>query len=483
MDKQSSHLGRREFLAAAATSGVGLALEPAAGQEAAAQLPGHSGRLRVALVGTGVRGSRNWGKDLKSNYSDVLEYVGLCDINRKRMAVARDFMGVDCPMFADTEFDEMIRKTSPHCVIITTIDSYHAKYICRALELGVDVISEKPMATDEKMVQEVLDTQRRTGRKLIIAENYRYSPDAETIKKIIDSEEIGIITSVDYNVYLDTNHGASYFRRWHGFKQYNGSILNSEGCHFLDLVQWWLGAEPAEVQAFGALRFYGYNSEYRSERCMHCPHQGKCEFFWDITKEKFYMDFYVERRVGRRLYSRWLRLPAGHQRLGYHDLECALPHRRPDELFAQRLYALRGISNWLQWHQGPAGGARLPCAALGSGRDGGNPHHPAVQTIQDPGGGEEHRRRPLGLRREVAPVDFPRPGAGPAASENHVAGSRLRVPVAHCRPPEHRTAAPGFPRRDRQDLSNYHLNWTAAGSNLALCLAAKVNSVERGNEG
>ena len=222
MDKQSSHLGRREFLAAAATTGVGLALEPAAGQEAAAKPKGNSGRLRVALVGTGGRGSTSWGKNLQSNYGDVLEFVGLCDINRKRMAVARDYIGVECPMFVDTEFDEMIRKTSPDRVIVTTVDSFHPKYICRAMELGVDVISEKPMATDEKMVQEVLDTQRRTGRQLIIAENYRYSPDNEAIKKIIDSEEIGIITSVDYNVYLNTDHGASYFRRWHGFKQFNG---------------------------------------------------------------------------------------------------------------------------------------------------------------------------------------------------------------------------------------------------------------------
>jgi predicted dehydrogenase len=294
MDKPSSHLGRREFLAAAATSGVGLALEPAAGQEAAAKPKGKSGRLRVVLVGTGGRGSTAWGKNLQSNYGDVVEFVGLCDINRKRMAVARDYIGVDCPMFMDTQFDEMIRKTSPDRVIVTTVDSFHPKYICRAMELGVDVISEKPMATDEKMVQQVLDTERRTGRKLIIAENYRYSPDAEAIKKIIDSEEIGIITSVDYNVYLNTDHGASYFRRWHGFKQFNGSVLDSEGCHFLDLVQWLLGAEPAEVQAFGALRRYGYNGEYRSERCMNCPHQGKCEFFWDITKDKFAMDFYVK---------------------------------------------------------------------------------------------------------------------------------------------------------------------------------------------
>ena len=138
-------------------------------------------------MGTGDRGSTNWGKILQSSYGDVLEFVGLCDINRKRMAVARDYIGVNCPMFMATEFDEMIRKTSPDRVIVTTIDSFHAKYICRALELGVNVISEKPMATDEKMVQEVLDMQRRTGRELIITENYRYTPDAEAIKKIIDS--------------------------------------------------------------------------------------------------------------------------------------------------------------------------------------------------------------------------------------------------------------------------------------------------------
>jgi hypothetical protein len=122
MEKPATHFGRREFLTAAATSGVGLAM-PAAGQQAAPNLKPHSGRRRVVLVGTGVRGSTNWGRNLVKNYSDVLEFVGLCDINRKRLAVARDYIGVDCPLFADTEFDEMIRKTSPDVVIVTTVPS------------------------------------------------------------------------------------------------------------------------------------------------------------------------------------------------------------------------------------------------------------------------------------------------------------------------------------------------------------------------
>lgn len=54
IDKQASHLGRREFLTAAAT-GVGLA-PPASAQEAAAK-PKGSGKFRVVLVGTGGRGN------------------------------------------------------------------------------------------------------------------------------------------------------------------------------------------------------------------------------------------------------------------------------------------------------------------------------------------------------------------------------------------------------------------------------------------
>jgi predicted dehydrogenase len=224
----------------------------------------------------------------------VVEFVGLCDINRKRMAFARNHIGLDCPMFSDKEFDEMIRKTSPDRVIVTTIECFHAKYICRAMELGLDVISEKPMASDEEMIQDIADMMKRTGRKLTVTHNYRFGPDAERIKKIIESEEIGTITSVDFNYYLDTDHGTSYFRRWHGFKQLNGSLLVHKSSHHFDLANWWLGAEPAEVQAFGSLRRFGYNGAFRSPRCMGCPHKDQCEWYFDITKNDFLMNLYVK---------------------------------------------------------------------------------------------------------------------------------------------------------------------------------------------
>ena len=188
----------------------------------------------------------------------------------------------------------MLQKTSPDRVIVTTPDYVHADYIRRAMERGLDAICEKPMATDETMIQDILDTVRRTGRKLSLTHNYRYGPDAELIKKALETGEIGTITSVDFNYFLDTDHGASYFRRWHGFKQSNGSLLVHKSSHHFDLAQWWLAAEPAEVHAFGALRRYGFNGPFRSERCMTCPHKEKCEWFWDITKDQMAMDLYVK---------------------------------------------------------------------------------------------------------------------------------------------------------------------------------------------
>jgi len=210
------------------------------------------------------------------------------------MAFARDYIGLDCPMFHAKQFDEMIEKTSPDRVIVTTVDCFHSQYICRAMEKGLDVICEKPLATDEKMIEDIMSTIRRTGRKLTLTHNYRFGPDAEAIKKVLESGEIGHVTSVDFNYYLDTDHGASYFRRWHGFKQNNGSLLVHKSSHHFDLANWWLGAEPVEVRAFGALRRYGHNSDYRSARCMGCPHKDKCEFFYDITKSEFMMNLYVK---------------------------------------------------------------------------------------------------------------------------------------------------------------------------------------------
>lgn len=295
--EDSQSMSRRAFLGrstqVAAGVGVAGALTSAAPREAHALWPRAAARRRVALVGTGIRGSQMWGRDLVKPYADYVEMVGLCDINPKRMAAARQIIGVDAPMYLARDFDRMIQETRPELVIVTTTDCFHADYIVRAMELGCDVLSEKPVATEAEQCQAILDAEARTGKRLLVGFNARHGRSAEEIKKVIRSGALGRIVSAEYQEYLDVDHGASYFRRWHGRARYSGTLLVHKASHHFDQMNWWLDADPVEVHAFGRVAVYGRNGEFRGRQCRGCEFRDRCDFYWDITKEPLMMQLYA----------------------------------------------------------------------------------------------------------------------------------------------------------------------------------------------
>lgn len=280
-------LNRRDFVKSAGTAVAAASLLGSPLVHAAS-----SARRRYAIIGTGDRATGTWGRDLVERYADVIEFVGLCDSNYKRAAAAKGLIGVDCPTF--TNFEEMIQKTRPDLLMVTTVDAYHSQYIVKALDRGIDVITEKPMVIDEKQCQAVLDAEKRNRRKIVVTFNYRYSPKHQKVKEILQSGEIGRVISVDFNWYLDVFHGADYFRRWHRLKNRGGSLLVHKATHHFDLMNWWLDADPHEVVAHGGLEVYGKNGAFRSTHCRVCPHKEKCRFYYNITTSEKRMKLYAE---------------------------------------------------------------------------------------------------------------------------------------------------------------------------------------------
>ena len=283
--RKANGVDRREFVKASGTAAAGALL---AGSITAKPLQ----RKRYAIVGTGHRATGMWGKDLAERYKNEVEFVGLCDKNPLRVEAGRKLIGVECPTF--TNFDEMIDKTKPELVMVTTVDSSHHIFIKRALEKGVNVITEKPMVTEARDCQSVLDAEKKHGRNIIVTFNYRYSPKHEKIKQLIRDGEIGKVTSVDFSWYLDTRHGADYFRRWHRLKSGGGSLWVHKSTHHFDLINWWLDADPVEVTAYGALNVYGKNGAFRYTNCRPCPHKSQCQFYWDVTKDARLTKLYSE---------------------------------------------------------------------------------------------------------------------------------------------------------------------------------------------
>ena len=272
-------ISRRHFLAATgAITGAAL-LNPLSEVAAkAVENPNVAGKkLRLAIVGTGGRGTSMWGYDLMKSYPDYIEFVGLCDKNEGRVETGKKIIGASCPTY--TDFEKMMKGTRPDVLIVTTMDSTHHHFIIRGMELGADIITEKPMTTDEKKIQAILDAEKRTGKNCRVTFNYRYSPHRAKIWELLRAGEIGDITSVDFHWYLDTSHGADYFRRWHRLVECSGSLWVHKASHHFDLLNWWIDS--------------GKNGTFRAENCRTCPHTSKCKFYYDITRNQNYMDLYV----------------------------------------------------------------------------------------------------------------------------------------------------------------------------------------------
>ncbi len=226
-------------------------------------------KKRYVQVGVGGRARFFYHAIAAGDFKDTSELVGFCDINQTRMDYAnsvleKEFGLEPIPTYPADKFDDMIRDLKPDIVIVTTVDRTHHKYIIRAMELGCDVVTEKPMTMTAEKCQEILDAQKRTGRNIRVSFNYRYAPFHTKCREVIKSGVIGDIFSVHFEWLLDTYHGADYFRRWHRDKRNSGGLLVHKSTHHFDLINFWMGTQPKTVFAFGDLNFYGReNAENR----------------------------------------------------------------------------------------------------------------------------------------------------------------------------------------------------------------------------
>lgn len=293
-----NEMTRRTFVHTVAAGSAGLLMT-----HPLRAVAGSMTRKKYAIVGTGGR-SYMYQKAIYDNFKETSELVGLCDVNVGRLKAAQVYaesmQAPQPPIYRAEEFDRMIKETRPDTVIVTTVDGFHHQYIVRALELGKDVITEKPMTTEAGKVQKIIDAQRKSGKRVRVTFNYRYAPARTQVKELLMSGVIGDILSVDFHWMLNTHHGADYFRRWHSQKKFSGGLMVHKASHHFDLVNWWMSAIPVRVQAVGKREFYtpamakrmGLSGSH--ERCRTCPEKAQCAFELDLEKNSNLKRLYLD---------------------------------------------------------------------------------------------------------------------------------------------------------------------------------------------
>src|SRR5690554_3014330 len=106
-------------------------------------------KKRFVAVGTGGRVPM-FIDPIARDYPHTAELVGLCDPSETRMRyhqkrLQESYGYHEVPIYPIEDFDRMIEETKPDSVIVTTVDAFHHEYIIRALNKGLDVVTEKPM--------------------------------------------------------------------------------------------------------------------------------------------------------------------------------------------------------------------------------------------------------------------------------------------------------------------------------------------------
>lgn len=125
-------------------------------------------------------------------------------------------------------------------VAVCTPNGLHAEHAIAALEMGFNVLCEKPMALTARDCEEMITIARNHNRKLFVVKQNRFNPPVATLKKLLTEGKLGKVLSFQLNCFW--NRGPQYYEdSWHGSAELDGGTLFTQFSHFIDLVYWLFG--------------------------------------------------------------------------------------------------------------------------------------------------------------------------------------------------------------------------------------------------
>jgi predicted dehydrogenase len=253
---------------------------------------------KIVVCGLSNRAFDMFINPVLTKFSEVNEIVGLLDSDDRRVELCKERFPelAAVPSYTTEQFSQMVNETNATTVIVTSRDDTHVHYILQSLEHDLDVISEKPMVTTCEDARRVMEAEESSKGKVIVAFNYRYNPFHRKIKEMILDGKIGRVTSIDLNWYIDTYHGASYFKRWNRMREFSGGLSVHKSTHHFDLVNWWVDQLPEQVFAYGALNYYGKDGELNPSPANHrfcgtCTEKRSCHYYtrWTNRTDSFHV--------------------------------------------------------------------------------------------------------------------------------------------------------------------------------------------------
>jgi predicted dehydrogenase len=194
--------------------------------------------MKVIQVGIGGMGNA-WLRAVLE--SPVVEYAGFVEVSDKIAAEQMATYRLDGNHIYKS-LGEALRAVKADAIINVTPPQFHKAVSIEALEAGLPVLSEKPLADTRQSALDIVEAANRTGVLHMVTQNYRYSVAAQTLKKTLDSGVVGPIGAVHVEFFKGPHFG--------GFREEMAyPLIIDMSIHHFDMMRFFLGSDP--VQVFG----------------------------------------------------------------------------------------------------------------------------------------------------------------------------------------------------------------------------------------
>ena len=233
--------------------------------------------MKYIVIGAGSRGTiyGNWA------FEHGIEIAAVAEIRPDRLAEAGKLWKVpESRLFTDVKDLFALGKIAD-AAIVATMDRDHYGHVMAALDLGYDILLEKPISPDPRECMEIEAKANALGKKITVCHVLRYTNFFGAIKDIIDSGELGKVVAIKHSENIGNFHMAHSFVRGNWRNDVLSSpIIMQKSCHDLDILLWLTGAHCTKVAAFGSLSYFKESNapENSTDRCCDCPVADNCRF-------------------------------------------------------------------------------------------------------------------------------------------------------------------------------------------------------------
>jgi predicted dehydrogenase len=206
--------------------------------------------IKFGIIGLGNIGKRHAEHIMHQAHAEL---VAICDTDPSKEGL------FDLPFF--TNIESLLTHADIDVLCVCTPNYLHEKHAIVALEAGLHVVVEKPMALSTAECDRMIAASIQAHKIIFAVKQNRYNPPVVALKNLINSGGLGAVYMIQVNCFW--NRGDSYYSQsdWRGKKEKDGGCLFTQFSHFVDILYYLNGSID---KAFGSIQNFAHqhNTEF-----------------------------------------------------------------------------------------------------------------------------------------------------------------------------------------------------------------------------